>query len=74
MEIYMAVLMAQGESEPAARDSALAARILPVLIPALAGRLPREERSLCDTLDAIFGEGNTVASRRAVQESGTDVS
>jgi hypothetical protein len=37
MEIYMAVLMAQGESEPAARDAALASRVLPVLIPALAG-------------------------------------
>jgi hypothetical protein len=73
MEIYMAVLMAQGESEPAARDAALASRVLPVLIPALAGKLPSEERSLCDTLDAVLGEGSAAASRRAVRESGTDV-
>lgn len=73
LEIHMAVLMALGESEAAARDAALAARILPVLIPALAGKLPREERGLSDTMDAIFGEGNTACCRRAVRDAGTDV-
>ena len=73
LEIHMAVLMSLGETEPAARDTALAARILPVLIPALSGKLPKEERGLCDTLDAIFGEGNTTCSCRFVKESGADV-
>ena len=55
------------------RDPALAARLMPALIAALSGKLPREERSLAETLDAALGEGNATLCRRTVKESGADL-
>ena len=55
------------------KDEALAARLMPALIAALSGKLPREERSLAETLDAALGEGNATLCRRTVKESGADL-
>lgn len=73
LEMYMAVLMVLGASEPAARDASLAARLLPHLIPVLSGQLPREERSFAETLESILGEGNAVLCQKTVKESGADL-
>ena len=73
MELYMAVLMSQDVAEPAARDEALAVKLMPSLISVLSGKIPRDDRGLGETLDAIFGEDNTALCRKVVKESGTDL-
>lgn len=73
LEAYLAVLLT-GETDPAAAlDEALAAKLLPALIPALSGKIPAEERSFTETLDAILGDGNTPICRRTVKELGADL-
>ena len=73
LEAYLAVLLT-GEIDPAtALDEALAVRLLPALIPALSGKIPAEERSFTESLDAILGDGNTPICRRTVKESGADL-
>ena len=72
LETYLAAAMT-GEPDPAtALDEALAARLMPALITALSGKLPREERSLAETLEAVL-DGNATLCRRAVKESGADL-
>ncbi len=73
MEMYMAALMSFGAEENAARDEAMAVKLMPVLTAALDGRIPREERGLSETLDAIFGEDHTALCRKAVKESGAEL-
>jgi hypothetical protein len=73
LEMYMAVLMTLGAAEPTARDAALAAGLLPHLIPVLSGRLPHDERSFAETLESILGEGNAVLCQKTVKESGADL-
>ncbi len=73
LEQYMAALMSMDVSEAAAQDEAMAVKLLPALIPALSGRIPRDERGFCETLDAIFGDDNTALCRRTVKESGADL-
>ena len=57
----------------AALDEAMAVKLMPALTTALDGRIPREDRSLSETLDAIFGDDHTVLCRKAVKESGADL-
>ena len=72
LETYLAAAMT-GEPDPAtALDEALAARLMPALITALSGKLPREERSLAETLEAVL-DGNATLCRRIVKESGADL-
>ena len=73
MELYMAVLMSQGIAEPAARDEAMAVKLMPSLISVLSGKIPRDDRGLGETLDVIFGEDNTALCRKIVKESGADL-
>lgn len=73
LEQYMAVLMSLDIGESAARDEAMAVKLLPALIPALAGRIPRDERGLSETLDAIFGDDDTTLCRQTIKESGADL-
>ena len=68
VETVLSVCMAAGETPTAALDAALAIRLLPALIPALAGRIPRGEASLADTLESAFGEGNTPLCRRLLKD------
>ena len=46
---------------------------MPNLLTALSGRLPREERSLAETLDSILGEGNVPLCQKIIKESGADL-
>ncbi len=73
MEMYMAALMSFGAEENTARDEAMAVKLMPALTAALDGRIPREDRSLSETLDAIFGDDHTALCRKAVKESGADL-
>ena len=70
LETALAVCMAAGESPAAALDAALAIKLLPALIPALSGRIPRGEVSLTDTLESALGEGNTPLCRKLLKETG----
>ena len=73
MEMYMAALMSAGAEEPAARDEAMAVNLIPSLTASLNGRIPRDARGLSETLDAVFGEDQTALCRKAVKESGADL-
>lgn len=73
LEVYMAVLMELSCSETSARDAALAALLMPGLLAALSGKLPREERSLAETLDSILGDGSVPLCQKTVKESGADL-
>jgi hypothetical protein len=73
LETYLAVLLAGGAEEAAALDETLAVRLIPSLLHALNGKLPKEERSLGETLDSLLGEDRTALCRRAVKESGAAV-
>ena len=73
MEMYMAALMSLGVEESPALDEAMAVKLMPALTTALDGRIPREDRSLSETLDAIFGDDHTALCRKAVKESGADL-
>ena len=73
LETYLAALMTVEPDPAAALDEALSVRLLPALIAALSGKLPREERSLTETLEAVLGEGNATHCRRTLKESGADL-
>ena len=73
MELYMAVLISLGADEPTARDEALSVKLMPTLLKALSGRIPRGERGLGETLDAIFGEEHTALCRKTMKESNADL-
>jgi hypothetical protein len=73
LEVYMAVLMELSCSETSARDAALAALLMPGLLAALSGKLPREERSFSETLDSILGDGSVPLCQKTVKESGADL-
>jgi hypothetical protein len=61
------------EADPAAAlDEALSVHLMPALISALSGKLPREERSLSETLEAVL-DGNATLCRKTVKESGADL-
>ena len=73
LEQYVAVLISLGIPETEALDEAMAVKLLPALIPTLSGRIPRDERGLCETMDAIFGDGNTALCRKVVKDSEADL-
>lgn len=73
LETYLAVLAAIGTDAATALDEALAVKVMPAVIRALSGKLPREERGLADTLDALFGDDRTARCRRVIKESGADL-
>ncbi len=73
LENYMAILMAFGVEENAARDEAMAVKLMPSMASALSGQITRGERSLSEVLDTEFGEDHTVLSRKAIKDSGADL-
>ena len=70
LETCLAVRLAGGEPAGAALDGAVAAKLLPAMIPALKGRIPHGEPRLTETLDGIFGEGNMPSCRGLIKETG----
>ncbi len=73
LETYLCVLMDSGAQETDALDEAVAAKLLVGIIPALSGRLSKEDRGLIDTLDAVFGDDDTAVCRRVVKDSGVNI-
>ena len=73
METYLSVLLASDVAPADALDEALAVKVLPALISALSGKLPQEERSLSETLEAVLGDGNADLCRRTLKESGAEL-
>ncbi len=73
METYMAVLVSCGVEGPQALDETLAVKLLPAVIPALTGKIARDEQGLGETLDICLGEDAAILCRRTVKESGADV-
>ncbi len=66
-ETYLAVLTQCGLDENEALDQAMAAKLLPGMLCALDGKVPGEERSLAETMDAVFGDDNTALCRRVIK-------
>ncbi len=73
LESYLAVLLTVEPDAHTALDEALAARLLPALLTVLSGNIPKEERGLAETLDAILGEDHTHICRKTIKESGADL-
>ena len=73
LEGYLSAILTLENDPAAALDEALAACLMPALIVSLSGRIPREERSLTETLDAILGDENATLCRKTVKESGADL-
>ena len=73
LETYLAALLTVEPDSAAALDETLAARLMPALITALSGKLPREERGLAETLEAALGDGNATHCRKTLKESGADL-
>ncbi len=72
-ETYFAVLTQSGMEENEAMDRALAAELLPGMLCVLHDKIPTDDRGLSETMDAIFGDENTAASRRTVKTFGANV-
>ena len=73
LETYLAALLTEEPDPAVALDETLSARLMPALISALSGKLPREERSLAETLEAALGDGNATHCRKTLKESGADL-
>ena len=73
LESYLAVLLTVEPDAHTALDEALAARLLPALLTVLSGKIPKEERGLAETLDAILGDDHTPICRKTIKESGADL-
>jgi hypothetical protein len=73
LEGYLSAILTLEPDPTTALDEALAARLMPALIASLSGNIPKEERSLTETLDAILGDGNTTLCRKTIKESGADL-
>ena len=74
LEGYLSAILTVEPDPAAALDEALAARLMPALIASLSGKIPREERSFTETLDAVLGDENATLCRKTVKESGADLS
>lgn len=73
METYFSMLRACGATTADALDESLAVMMLPALIAALSGKLPKEERGLSETLEVVLGDGNADLCRKTVKESGAEL-
>ena len=59
--------------DQAARDEAVAVKLMPALVSALSGKIPRSDRGLGETLDTLFGEEHTALCRKLLKSSGADL-
>ena len=73
LELYMAALSAMGVPAVAARDEAVAVKLMPSLVASLSGKILRSERGLGETLDTLFGEEHTTLCRKLLKSSGAEL-
>lgn len=67
MEKYLAVQLSCGAEPPAALDSAVSAKLIPYLTPALAGKSLPDDVDFVQTLENIFGEDDVAHIKAAVK-------
>ncbi len=65
-EKQIALLASLGEDTAEACDTAIASRLLPSVLVALKGKLGKEDKTISETLDFIFGEEHTRACKGVV--------
>jgi hypothetical protein len=73
LEKYIGTLMACGSDQNEAVDEGIAAKLIPSMVVAASGTFSAEEDGFVATLEAIFGEDNVDACKKAVKTSGADV-
>ncbi len=73
LETAVGVLVGAGMEEMAALDKALALKVIPAAASALSGKLARDDRGVCETLEVIFGDDHTEECQKAVKNSGAAV-
>ena len=73
IEKYSSTFIACEGEMNIAIDKAIAAKLLPYVIITINGNRNKEVRGLGETLDAIFGEENTAASRMTLSTSGAEI-
>ena len=70
MEKYALVHVACESETVDAVDGAVCAKLLPSIVAKLKGRLPKEEKSFEETLEAVFGEGRVERCLRFIKTCG----
>ncbi len=74
LEKYASVMLAC-ECDPAESiDRALAAKLVPSLILSLDGKIENGDRGLAETLEVVFGDGNTDICKALIENSGANLS
>ena len=73
LEKYIGAFMACGAEQNEAVDEGIAAKLIPTMVVAANGAFSAEEDGFVATLEAIFGEDNADACKRAVKTSGADI-
>ncbi len=73
IEAYLAILTNAGIYQNEAVDETLAVKLIPCIVKALSGKLSRENRGLVETMEFIFGDGNTSACRKVIRESDSNI-
>ena len=70
MEKYLCVYCACGQELPEAWDRAVAANLLPMMMAVLKDKVSRDERTLLETVEQLFGEDNVEVCRRILRNIG----
>lgn len=70
MEKYLCVYCACGQELLEAWDRAVAANLLPMMMAVLKDKVDREERTLLETVEQLFGEDNVEVCRRVLRNIG----
>ena len=70
IERYSSAFIACEGEVPVALDKAMAAKLIPAIVIAISKNENSDVKELAETLDAIFGEENTMACRNAISTSG----
>jgi hypothetical protein len=74
LEKYASVMLACECDPTESIDRALAAKLLPSLIISLDGKIESGDRGLKETLELVFGDGNTDICKALIESSGANLS
>ena len=72
MERFASVYIACGGEKQAALDEAVSAKLISLVIAELRGKLGNGEKSLSETVEAVFGENCADACERLIRLCGTE--